>query len=508
MIWSVIQLAVVPSHIKELGLILGIIHLVGFCGAFVHILQTKREASAAILWIFLNWSFPVFGLLLYLGFGVDRSTARRKRFALSSLQMSRIRARMLEAPSKGGMMAWRQARENFLAQLEDPILNAVNFAFDKINPDLVFLAGNHVEPLINGDETYPAMLDAIDNARHHIHLQTFIFGRDDIGRRFMEHLAARARSGVKVRILYDRFGSTHAHLSGFFRPYYSVPNMEIYGFTQANIVRRQIQINLRNHRKVLVIDGKTGFVGGINIHNGHSSEFSGNQVIRDYHFKVTGPAVYQLQYSFLRDWNYVTEDPAQELLSSEHFPTVGTSGIDPVQVVMSGPISDYEAMADAFFTAISLARHSITIITPYFVPSIDIMRALRTAALRGAEVRVIVPAANNHFYVGLATRSRFEDLLNSGVQIFERHPPFTHAKAMLVDNQIALVGSANIDSRSFRLNHETNIAVLGRGFADRLRPILEEEIKNSDEVRLMQFKERPLPIQLAENLCWLLSPML
>lgn len=501
-------LAVLPTHVTELGLILGLIHLLAFVLATIHILQTKHEASSAILWIFINWSFPFFGLLLYLGFGVDRTTSRRKRFELSSRQMSKIRARMLELDPKGGMIAWRQARENFLAQLEDPILNAINFAYDRINPDLVFLAGNHVTPLINGDEAYPEMLEAIDAAKHHIHVQTFIFANDDIGRRFMDRLAERARQGVHVRVLYDRFGSTRAHLSRFFSPYRSVPNMEISGFTQANIIRRQIQINLRNHRKIMVVDGTIGFVGGINFHNGHSSEFSFDQVIRDYHFKVTGPAVYQLQYSFLRDWHYMTDYSAQELLIPEHFPAVKTTGIDPIQVIMSGPISDYEAMADAYFTAMSLARHSITIITPYFVPSIDILRALRTAALRGAEVRIIVPAQNNHFYVGLATRSIFEYLLRSGVRIYERNPPFMHAKAMLVDNQIALVGSANIDNRSMRLNHETNIAVLGRAFADRLRPILEEEIRNSTEVQLLKFKERSAMVRMAENLCWLLSPML
>jgi cardiolipin synthase len=369
------------------------------------------------------------------------------------------------------------------------------------------LGGNKIIPHVTGNELYPRMLQAIDNAAHHIHLQSFIIRNDRIGREFMEHLAAKAKSGVQVRLLYDQFGSMQAILTGLFRRYRNVPNMQISGWTQVNPLKRRFQLNLRNHRKALIIDGVHAFMGGINIHRENVT--SGNRsAIRDYHFEMTGSIVQEIQYSFLKDWYFMTDENPEIILQPVYFPATDATGDATASIVCSGPTYELQPITDLFFMAITNARHQLLIVTPYFVPSQDILRALRSAAIRGVDVRIILPHKNNHVYAGWASRALYEELLQSGVRIFERKEPFIHAKALLSDDSFAIVGSANWDIRSLKLNYETNMTVTDNNFANELKRIILEDESQSTEIDLSEWHNRANWRRLVENACSLLTPAL
>ncbi len=478
------------------------LHLIIFILITLHCLRRRRNATSTILWIFLAWAFPVFGPLLYLTFGIDRVADRGFRKFLTEEHLLRTRKETQETAPRA---YWHNLLPGAPAQNE--FQREFNRALNALLPDHPSLAGNHIAPLVTGDEAYPKMLKAIRGAKKHIHLQSFIIGNDATGREFMKALAAKAAEGVEVRLLYDRFGSTRAHLCGLFRKYRKTPNFQIAGWTQANFLKKQFQINLRNHRKALIIDGSRAFFGGINLHDENTSQHK-HGPIRDYHFELTGSLVQELQYSFLRDWYFITKEDPGILLSGSHFPHIDPAGEFTARLINSGPSTERDVAIETFFTSITLAKKQILAVTPYFVPPADVLRALQSAALRGLDVRLIVPQKNNHFYTGLASRALYEELLLAGVKIFERRPPFMHAKALVIDGEFSLVGTANLDERSLNLNYESSVAVYSEAFADSMKNIIHEDIALSDEVLLAQWQRRPAHRRLLENLAALMTPVL
>ncbi len=369
-------------------------------------------------------------------------------------------------------------------------------------------SGNRVELLVDGDGFYPTLMEAVSGARSSVHLQTFIFARDRIGRELLDLLIERARAGVECRLLYDRFGSTFAYLSRFFKRA-SDSGVEVHSITQANPLKGRFQINLRNHRKIAVIDGQIGFAGGINIQDKNFSAYTRDgPPIRDYHVKLEGPAVSDLQFQFVEDWHFASREAPEQLLEPTYFPGLGAAGEALVQVVPGGPELRGHGLSDAIFGAIVAAERSITIVTPYFIPDEPLVQALRYAALRGVGVKLILPKHSNHWYTGFAARALYTPLLKAGVRIFERRPPFMHAKALLVDDVYAMMGSANLDYRSLYLSFETNLEISDTAFLARLRDQVESEIADSAEVVLARHQSRSLPRRLAENFCYLFQPML
>lgn len=470
----------------------------------LHTLRRRREASSALLWILLVWAFPGIGVVLYAMIGMDRIPAKafKKRASNERFQSRSPRREFppCRAPEESPPAVSFDSGSRLLREL--------NQAMDTILPESPGLSGNDVRLLLCGDKAFPAMLETIARARHHVHLSTFIIGNDRTGRTFLDLLARKAEEGVTVRFLYDRFGSTHAWASGFLWPYqHKSPRLRLAGWTQANPLKRQFQLNLRNHRKILVVDGETAFVGGINLHDEHATR-GGLPPIRDYQFQITGPAVSILQYTFLRDWFFMTGEDPDDLLVPAHFPSLSPAGDALVRVVNSGPSSRFEKIAEVYFNAIILARRTLQVVTPYFVPTADLIRALRSAAMRHVDVRLLVPRENNHVYAGLAGRAHYDELLSAGVRIFERQPPFMHAKAMLVDDELAIVGTANLDARSLRLNYETNLVLAGSSALDPLRAAVSEDFAHATEILPEEWCRRPVRQRMLENFCALLSPIL
>ncbi len=482
-----------------------VVHVLLFIAVALHVLRHRRRTDSTLLWLFVTWLLPVVGALSYAMFGVDRvpklrwSRAVERRVRMDGARRAATEEVLPEAywQSMGGAPATPE--DEWTRELDRPMAAMIE--------NFPLLSGNRIVPLLTGDEAFPEMLEAIRAARHHIHLQSFIIGNDDVGREFMDAVAERARAGVCVRVLYDRFGSSHALWGGLFRRYRGIPNLCIAGWTQSNLFRRQLHLNLRNHRKVLVVDGEAGFMGGVNL-NGYSRTQGNLPAIQDYHFELRGPIVQELQYTFLRDWHVMTEEDPARLLSSRHFCRQPVAGSALARVVNSGPSSDLQVAVDVFFNAVNAARKQVFIVTPYFLPSEDLIRSLRMAALRGVRVYLVVPEKSNHWYTTWAARALYEDLLEAGVRIFERRPPFMHAKAMTVDDRMAVVGSSNWDYRSLYSNYETSLAVYDAQFVTHLKLLMIEDLHASRELDLVRFKNRPIWNRYLENACGLFAPLL
>ncbi len=466
-----------------------------------HILLYKGRPVSAVLWLFLVWTLPFLGAVGYLTFGVDRV----RRSAAEQVGVRALVSRRAElAPALERHVVGTADHDR--GGGSHPAAHVFRATDPAVEQNRV-LGGNRVELLVDGDAFFPALFDAVAAAESSVHVQTFIFGRGEIGRRVRDALAEKAGEGVEVRLLYDRFGSTRAHFTRFLEPARKA-GVEVRSISQADPLKGRFQINLRNHRKIVVVDGRTGFAGGINFKDEQYGPLADGAPIRDYHLRLAGPAVADLQLQFVEDWVFATGARPEDLLIPKFFPEHDADGDALVQVVPGGPEVHGRGLADAFFGAISASERTLEIVTPYFIPDEPVVQALRYAARRGVEVRLVVPERGNHWYADQASRALYQGLLEAGVRIFERGPPFMHAKALVVDGVYAMLGSANLDYRSLHLNFETNLEVGDTEFVTTVRSQVEEEIAASREVRLEEHLARPVSRKLVQNFCRLLTPVL
>ncbi len=479
-----------------------VLHVLFAAALTYDILLHKERPVSSVLWLWVVWTLPYAGALAYLTFGKDRvSRGAEERAATRSLVARRAALHpTFEHHAVDSLHFDPEAGHDHpgghIFRGTDPAVRRNRV-----------LRGNRLRLLVDGDDYYPELLDAVSAAESSIHLQTFIFGTGRMPERLRDALSEKAADGVEVRLLYDRFGSTRAHLTNFFRPARRA-GVRVKSISQANPLKGRFQINLRNHRKIAVVDGRIGFAGGINVKDDHYGPCADGEPIRDYHVRLDGPAVSDLQLQFVEDWVFATGTRPDDLLEERYFPDVEAPGDALVQVVPGGPDVEGRGLSDALFGVISSAERSLDLVTPYFVPDEPIYQALRYAALRGVDVRLVVPERGNHWYAEQAARALYENLLESGVRIFERMPPFMHAKAVVADGAYAMLGSANLDYRSLHLNFETNIEVGDPEFADTVAEQVEEEIAASREVRLEEHRSRPVVRKLVQNFCRLFQPVL
>ena len=488
----------------------------------IHILLNKHdEPVSAVMWLLTVNFIPGPGLMLYLLFGINRTKTRALNIRIANQLILEARQRKEGSPPENtGHKPPESANEvhhtisHYLHQQHFFEYNGTKKEpypeyckmLDRLLPDTIPLSGNRVELLLDGTQAYPKMLAQIEKAEHSIHLQSYIIMNDTIGKALFEMLKKKANEGVTVKVLYDRFGSWHAFITSFFTKFINnLGNFEVRSFTQF----RPWSIQLRNHRKLLIIDGKTAFIGGINISNDNYGRTARkDRYIHDLHCCVAGPVVGELQFSFLRDWHCITNASPVELLKDEYFPPMFNQGKSIARLVASGPGQDYEATDKVYMTAISTAKNYAWMMTPYFVPDKAFCKLLCAAVAKGIEIKIIVPAKNNHWYIQLATQSLYKKLLQAGVRIFEKNGPFSHAKAMLIDGQWAKMGSSNCDVRSFKLNYELDFIVEKGEFLEQLHNQFNKEVANSTEIRLEDIINKSIPRQLAENICALFTPVL
>jgi len=365
---------------------------------------------------------------------------------------------------------------------------------------------NEVEILVDAKETYQEMEEAIKSAEHHINLEYYIFRPDSAGARFGDLLIEKARQGVTVNFLYDAMGSMDLGWSRSFLNPLRAAGVKVREFLPLRTFFKPWNMNLRNHRKILVVDNQVGFTGSLNIGEDFlSTAHPKGKNWRETHIKIRGPAVTQLQWIFCEDWYFATEE---ELVGADYFPQVESMGEELVQIVASGPDAREEAIHKAFITAISQAKQTVYLTSPYFIPDEPFNVALQLAALRGIDVKVLVPFKSDHSFVNLAGRSYYDELLQKGVQIYEYRSGYLHAKMLIVDGWFTVIGSANVDVRSFSYNFEVNVQVYGEAFARKAEDVFHDDLENSTQLDPETFRKRPAYVRFGENTCRLFSPVL
>ncbi|NHN88900.1 cardiolipin synthase [Acetobacter sp. LMG 1627] len=447
-----------------------------------HILLTKQDTSASIGWIGTVCLAPFFGVCLYLMFGINRV----RRLARKLVQ---TRAPQDETAP---VVRWGEAVDGAFRPLSEMVR--------KIS-GRPLLGGNTVEPLIDGENAYPIMLAAIHAAEKSVMLSSYIFRKDRTGALFIDALIAAHQRGVAVRVLLDGVGTGY-----FYCP--AAKTMRAAGvpserFLHSLLPWRMPFINLRNHRKILVTDGETGFIGGLNIGDENRSFISIDKRVGDMHFRVCGPVVRQLAEAFAWDWSFTC---GEELAGPTWFPPLTMKGGEVLRVVTAGPDTDLEKIEYTLLQAITLARQTIRIMTPYFMPGTRILSELALAALRGVQVELVIPARSNHRVMDWAGRDDLRPLLDAGCRVWSSGPPFNHAKLMVVDRQWTFIGSSNLDARSLRLNFEINVESYGAAFASQI----DDFILGHRKHRLTHhtLDERSLPIRLRDATARLFSPYL
>jgi cardiolipin synthase len=447
----------------------------------VHVLLNKREVGTAIGWMGLVWFSPFVGSLFYVLFGVNRVTRRaRERRQYGSAAPAQAAA--------GGL----PARNSHFAPLER--------AGGRITERPV-LGGNAVTALHCGDEAYPAMLAAIGVARRSIALATYILRNDRIGGTFIDALIAARRRGVQVRVLIDGIGGGYFHSAAASR--LRRAGVPVGRFMHSPLPWRMPFLNLRSHQKILLVDGTVGFTGGINIGGENVLADRPRRPVRDTHFRLQGPVVGQLAEAFVRDWAFVT---GEDLAGEEWLSLPTEAGSANARVITSGPDSDEQKIEFLLLEAIACARHSIRIATPYFLPDERLVTALALASLRGVQVDIVLPKRSNHVLIEWALRAHALPLLRHGCRIWLSPPPFNHSKLMTIDGEWCLIGSANWDARSFRLNFELTVEIYHAELAARIRQMIDAD--NCQPLTEAILAARALPIRLRDALARLLLPYL
>jgi cardiolipin synthase A/B len=367
-----------------------------------------------------------------------------------------------------------------------------------------FTLNNTTRILTNGGEAFRQMMLDLSEAKEHIHFQFYIIRNDTTGNQFKQVLIDKARQGVAVRVIYDGVGSVM--LDRKYIAELREAGVEVVSFFPVILPFLNNKLNYRNHRKIVVIDGKIGFVGGLNIGDEYLGKSTRFGFWRDSHMRVEGEAVYLLQNIFLKDWFFVTNENIE---GPQYFPPIrGTVGEELIQIASSGPDSDWESIWQMYFSIITTAQEKIYITSPYFIPDDSIMMALKTASLSGLDVRILLPSRPDHHTVFWASRSYFQELLDAGVRFYLYQPGFVHAKILLVDGVVASIGTANMDIRSFQHNFEVNAIIYNSNSVFKLEEDFINDLAESKELTLEEYSQRPWPHRISESVARLLSPLL
>jgi cardiolipin synthase A/B len=458
--------------------------------AFVISLENRKPAHT-ITWLVVLGSFPLIGFFFYLMFG--RNYRKQRLFQKKA---------MLDEQT---FLKFQGQREWAIEQMpigehQRPLLQLAH----RIGKSPVSLA-TETRVLTNGEETFSTIFEELEKATHHIHLEYYIVRHDEVGQKLKTILIEKAKKGVHVRFLYDAVGSWK--LSKTYIQELRDAGVEMIPFSPVRLPFLSNTINFRNHRKIIVIDGTIGFVGGLNIGDEYLGKDKYFGFWRDTHLWIRGEAVRTLQLIFLQDWYYMT---GKTLLTPEYLSPelVHYDGQGGVQLIAGGPDQKWEVIKHLYFAMITSAQRSIWIASPYFVPDEDILTALKIAALSGLDVRILAPKRPDKKIVFYASRSYFPELLEAGVKIYEYSKGFLHSKIMIVDGELASIGTANMDMRSFHLNFEVNAFLYHTDSTKKLVADFLEDLKEASPIDYETFQQRPLSIRVVESVSRLLSPLL
>ena len=484
----------------NLLLVFEIIYLILVLAICLRIVYETRTSVKALAYILVVIFLPIIGIFFYFSFGINY----RKRILYSKKLIDDDKI-------------WATIRKDISADS----LNVYTGIVESLRPNkhlAKFLAsemsalsiGNDVKLLVNGEEKFPVLMKALEEAKEYIHFEYYIYENDKIGQAIADLLIKKAKEGVTVRFIYDDFGSRRIRKNIVRK--LRAAGIEAYPFYKIVFLRIANHLNYRNHRKITIIDGRKAFVGGINISDRYINDkayVAKNKVFwRDTHLMLEGPGIRYLQYLFICDWNFCSGKPLDNI--SYFFPayTDDLPGKKVVQIAASGPDSANPSILYSLLYAIYQAEEEILITTPYFIPEQSVMDALLMAALGGVSVKLLVPYKGDSKLVELAASSYYLDLLNAGVKLFMYRKGFVHAKTIVVDRRLAMVGTANMDFRSFDLNFEVNAIVYDHDFATQLTDLFNTDLNNAVEIDISTWSKRPAIRKLLENSARLVSPIL
>jgi len=455
-----------------------------------HAALRKRDPRAAAMWMAISIFLPFAGALSYWVFGINR--------------LKRPSAFIARKRSRRRSSRHRISHPALLSPGTPPGVSAMEGISRRVT-GRPLVPGNRIIPLYEGNEAFPAMLTAIGAARNSINMSTYILDKDAVGHRTIAALCAAAREGVQVRVLIDGVGTDRSAIAmarklreagaklAVFHPLFGLPF-------------RKPSINLRNHRKLLIVDGKVGFTGGLNITSRHFfTRLKKKPPVRDIHFRVEGPILLQMEEIFALDWQ---ASRAEVLERKDFFPQQDYPGADLIRAVPSGPDEDLEHIYEIILGALRSARNHVLIMTPYFIPDRVIIQTMKSAVLAGVSVSLFLPKKSDHPMVQWASNTYLPELIKSGVRIVLIPPPFVHSKLMLMDDAWSLIGSANLDPRSFRLNFEFDLEVFSPDLTVELKNYAEKLAAAGIPLKPGILEGRPLGVRLLEGVARIFSPYL
>ena len=459
-----------------------------------HALIYKRDSRSAMSWITICIVLPYFGALLYYAFGINRIAYKAKYMSHKETAPKRI-------SFKNPLQRNADSQVHYDASCEKvPSKNFGNVS-QSIAPHK-WWPNNSFELLINGDQTYPSMLDAIKQASQSIYLMTYIFTTDKLGKEFIQALKEAKSRGVDVKVIVDSIASL-----------YSIPTasrlltkagIDNIKFSTSSVMPPSFGINLRNHKKLLLIDGHTVYAGGMNIRGINLVKNIKNiKPKQDTHFKLSGPIVQDCYQEFQRTWHFLSH----ETIRIPEFPSEAFGDVF-CKLIVDGPDEALDKIDLVLIDAVVSAKTSIKIVTPYFIPSKEFISALNNAALRGVDVEIILPKRSDSRLVDYATQNMLWELLQRGVKVYYQDGAFDHSKIFIADSEYTIVGSANIDPRSLRLNYELVIEVISQTAVTQLEELFAQKLARSNPVELSALESRSLMMRIRDSICWLFSPYL
>ncbi len=463
----------------------------------IRIIFETHSTTKTLAYLLLCLFAPVVGITFYVTFGINywKKKYYDKKFRQGIETLRDLKAGVQEY-EKMAIVSKNESVNQFseLAHLLDKDLGSP------------LTKNNQVTLLINGEQKFPELMADLNAAKHHIHLEYYIFEYNTIGTEIIELLIAKAKQGVEVRFIYDDFGSptikakTEARMRD--------AGVQVFPFHKVRLYLLANRINYRNHRKIVIIDGHTAFVGGINVSDRYINNKQNKLFWRDTHVKIQGPGMYYLQYLFFTDWNFCCEHKLKPNIKYFTTTTLQEQANSYVQIAAGGPDSIFSSIQFSILQAIYLAENEILITTPYFIPGDSILDALSVAALSGLSVKLLVPGLSDSKLVNSASRSNYGSLLLSGVEIYTYQKGFVHAKTLVADGLLSIVGTANMDVRSFDLNFEVNALIYDQRIAATMRTQFFEDLKHADKLDSGKWIQRSLLQQLPERIARLFSPVL
>ncbi len=482
-------------------LITEIIYFLILVAVCIRIIYYTNHPAKTLGYLLLTIFVPIFGMIFYFTFGINyrKNEIYSKKIIEDDTLWQNIKQEV-----------YLDSKRTFLT-LDKPLRpneHLVKYLTGQMSP---LTSGNSASIQVNGEEKFPEVLKALEDAKDHIHMEYYIYENDQIGEEIAEVLIRKAKQGVKVRFIYDDFGSRkiRKNIARKLR----AGRVEAYPFFKIIFIALANRLNYRNHRKIIVVDGKKAFVGGINISDRYINTgkyaFKNKIFWRDTHLMLEGPGVHYLQYIFICDWNFCSETKLENVPG--YFPAFSNQephGNKLIQIAASGPDSSSPAILYSLLYAIYQAENEILITTPYFIPEDSIMDAIQVAALGGVTVRLLVPERSDSKLVELAGCSYYDQLLDSGIQLYIYKKGFIHAKSVVVDRKLAIIGTANMDFRSFDLNFEVNAFVYDRELANSLANVFENDLKDSELVDKLKWFNRSIPRKLLERTARMVSPLL